>query len=187
MAKYLDDNGLLYLWGKLKAAFTNVQADWNESNSSSDAYIKNKPNIPSGVVVDDAMSSTSENPVQNKVIYAALGNYAPLASPALTGTPTAPTATAGTSTTQIATTAFVSSAISSAVSGVYKYKGSVETASLLPVSGQVTGDVYNIESSSIYGGPGANVAWNGSAWDSLGEIFTITSITNGEIDVIVAT
>jgi hypothetical protein len=32
---------------------------------------------------------------------------APLASPALTGTPTAPTATAGTNTTQLATTAFV--------------------------------------------------------------------------------
>lgn len=32
---------------------------------------------------------------------------ADLASPALTGTPTAPTATAGTNTTQIATTAFV--------------------------------------------------------------------------------
>lgn len=38
---------------------------------------------------------------------AAAATYAPLASPALTGTPTAPTATAGTSTTQIATTAFV--------------------------------------------------------------------------------
>lgn len=36
---------------------------------------------------------------------------APLASPALTGTPTAPTASAGTNTTQIATTAFVSAAI----------------------------------------------------------------------------
>jgi len=36
---------------------------------------------------------------------------APLASPALTGTPTAPTATAGTNTTQIATTAFVTGAV----------------------------------------------------------------------------
>lgn len=35
---------------------------------------------------------------------------APLASPALTGVPTAPTAAAGTSTTQIATTAFVTNA-----------------------------------------------------------------------------
>ena len=36
---------------------------------------------------------------------------APLASPTLTGTPTAPTATAGTNTTQIATTAFVQTAV----------------------------------------------------------------------------
>lgn len=36
---------------------------------------------------------------------------APLASPAFTGTPTAPTAAAGTNTTQIATTAFVQSAV----------------------------------------------------------------------------
>ncbi len=38
---------------------------------------------------------------------AALNAKAPLASPALTGTPTAPTAAAGTNTTQLATTAFV--------------------------------------------------------------------------------
>jgi len=40
-------------------------------------------------------------------LAAALGDKAPLASPALTGTPTAPTASGGTNTTQIATTAFV--------------------------------------------------------------------------------
>ena len=40
-------------------------------------------------------------------------NYAPLDSPALTGTPTAPTASIGTNSTQIATTAFVQSALSS--------------------------------------------------------------------------
>ena len=40
---------------------------------------------------------------------------APLASPALTGTPTAPTATAGTNTTQVATTAFVSTAVSNII------------------------------------------------------------------------
>jgi len=38
-------------------------------------------------------------------------NKAPLASPALTGTPTAPTASSGTNTTQIATTAFVTAAL----------------------------------------------------------------------------
>ena len=43
-------------------------------------------------------------------LQTALDAKAPLASPALTGTPTAPTATAGTSTTQLATTAFVTTA-----------------------------------------------------------------------------
>lgn len=38
--------------------------------------------------------------------------FAPLASPPLTGTPTAPTASAGTNTTQLATTAFVQAAAS---------------------------------------------------------------------------
>ena len=41
----------------------------------------------------------------------ALDLKAPLASPALTGTPTAPTAAAGTNTTQVATTAFVKAAV----------------------------------------------------------------------------
>lgn len=45
----------------------------------------------------------------------ALDSKAPLASPALTGTPTAPTAAAGTNTTQVATTAFVSTAVSALV------------------------------------------------------------------------
>lgn len=47
--------------------------------------------------------------------------YAPLASPALTGTPTAPTAASGTNTTQIATTEFVQTAVeqSSSIVGVF--------------------------------------------------------------------
>ena len=40
-----------------------------------------------------------------------LATKAPLADPALTGTPTAPTASSGTNTTQIATTAFVQTAV----------------------------------------------------------------------------
>ena len=44
-------------------------------------------------------------------IQGQLNNKAPLASPALTGAPTAPTAAAGTNTTQLATTAFVTTAL----------------------------------------------------------------------------
>lgn len=42
----------------------NVQADWNVTDTASDAYIKNKPSW----TIDGALSATSENPVQNKVI-----------------------------------------------------------------------------------------------------------------------
>lgn len=81
-----------------------VQSDWNVTSTSSLAYIKNKPanlvqdanyvhtdsnftaaektklaGIASGataVTVDSTMSSTSANPVQNKVIYGQLANKA---------------------------------------------------------------------------------------------------------------
>ena len=57
--------------------------------------------IVKGTEIDDEFEAieTAVNTKANKV------------SPALTGTPTAPTATAGTSTTQVATTAFVTTAI----------------------------------------------------------------------------
>lgn len=61
--------------------------------------------------VDSSLDANSENPVQNKVVKAALDAKAPTASPTFTGTPTVPTATAGTNTTQIASTAFVQAAI----------------------------------------------------------------------------
>lgn len=52
---------------------------------------------------------------------------APLASPALTGTPTAPTAAAGTNTTQIATTAFVKNAVDSALTSSENLKTEQKT------------------------------------------------------------
>lgn len=59
----------------------------------------------------------------------ALNLKANLASPALTGTPTAPTATAGTNTTQVATTAFVQAAASAATpSASTSVAGKVELA-----------------------------------------------------------
>ena len=71
------------------------------------------------------------------VLYASLANYAPLASPALSGTPTAPTATAGTNTTQIATTKFVqqASALSLPAGSLIYYAGYVPPAGYLKANG----------------------------------------------------
>lgn len=61
-----------------------------------------------------SFSSITGQPTDNTNLANALNLKANLASPAFTGTPTAPTATTGTNTTQIATTAFVQDAISNA-------------------------------------------------------------------------
>jgi len=66
----------------------------------------------------------------------ALALKAPLASPALTGTPTAPTAVAGTSTTQLATTAFVQAAIAAALANYLPKNNPTFT-------GTMTGPAYN--------------------------------------------
>lgn len=84
---------------------TPVNADTLENHAAS--YFATASNL--------SALSTTVNAIQDEIDAIDLSIYAPLASPALTGTPTAPTATSGTSTTQIATTAFVQDAISDKV------------------------------------------------------------------------
>lgn len=59
---------------------------------------------------------------------------------------------------------------------VMTYKGSVATTAALPASGNITGDVYNVEAD------GMNYAWNGTAWDPLGSTLTLDYATNADID-----
>lgn len=86
---YLDSNGLLYLWGKIKDRFVaketnkglssndytdaekakllniesgaevNVQADWNQTVTTADDYIKNKPSIPAASSTTPSMDGTA--------------------------------------------------------------------------------------------------------------------------------
>lgn len=74
--------------------------------------------IANGAIVDADVSASAEI-AQSKIagLTSDLSGKAPLASPALTGTPTAPTAAPGTDSTQVATTAFVAAALSSVDTG----------------------------------------------------------------------
>lgn len=96
--------------------------------------------------------------------------YAPLASPAFTGTPTAPKATAGDSSDQIATTSFVSEALG-AVSGAMHFKGTIGTAgtagTALPTSGVTIGDTYKVVTKGTYAGQAAGI----------GDLFIATATT----------
>ena len=116
---YLDNNGLLYFWQKIKA------------------YVSGQ--IPGSSSTTPAMDGTAST--GSETTYAR-GDHrhptdtsrAPLASPALTGTPTAPTPSSGDSSTQIATTAFVAAAIAS---GGVTVDDALSSTSVNPVQNKV--------------------------------------------------
>lgn len=71
-------------------------------------------------------------------------------------------------------------AVKSDLTALYKYKGSVASVSDLPTEGNEVGFVYNVEDT------GMNYGWTGSAWDALGQIFTINAISSEQIDALFA-
>lgn len=288
MAKYLDENGLLYFWQQLKAKFAdkvdketgkglstndftttlknkldgisagaevNVNADW--SATSGDAQILNKPSIPSktsdltndsdfvedasyvhtdnnfsdaekgkadgalqkksaaGIVYSAANETTTSAATASQIVSAigntavaratgdASGNsisgtYAPKVSPALTGTPTAPTATAGTNTTQIATTEFVTNAIATAVTGSSAFQGTVSAQSTIQNSNYKKGWFWVVDTAGTYVGQTCEVgdmiyairdkasAYAAADFSVVQTNLDIASITNAEIDAILA-
>ena len=106
---------------------------------------------------DDASFSTT--------VTNSLATKAPLASPSLTGTPTAPTASSGTNNTQIATTAFVQAAVTGG--GSYN-NASVDTHlnTSTASSGEVlswNGSDYDWVAQSGGGGGGASVTTSDAA------------------------
>ena len=128
----------IYVYTGSEAGYSTGHWYYYEGGSWQDGGLYNS------AAADSAMSDSSTNAVQNKVIKAYVDTTAselsgdigdlrtdidaailaeqtraegvealkaPLASPALTGTPTAPTAAAGTANTQIATTAYADNAV----------------------------------------------------------------------------
>lgn len=77
----------------------------------------NPVNVNGQQINNVANPTTAQGVATKNYVDVLVSAYAPLASPSLTGTPTAPTATIGTNTTQIATTAFVTAAVAGAGSG----------------------------------------------------------------------
>ena len=85
-----------------------------------------------------------------------------LASPTLTGTPTAPTAPSGTSTVQIATTEFVKTAVDVGIASndamaLRGTLGTGGTAASLPTEGYLVGWTYKVVSSGTYAGQACSI------------------------------
>jgi hypothetical protein len=99
--------------------FTGVPAaptaavDTNTTQLATTAYVVAQAAAATPLVNGTAAVGTSLRYARADHVHPTDTTRAALASPALTGVPTAPTATAGTNTTQLATTAFVTAAVPS--------------------------------------------------------------------------
>lgn len=137
---YADTTGNITVDGSLLATQTSLDA------LKTDFVVPNTENI--------ASVSSNLNSFKNTVS----STYAPKASPALTGTPTAPTAAADTSTTQIATTAMVQNAIIAKLKAndAMLFKGVVNKAGDLPNTHE-QGWTYKVATAGTYAGGNCEV------------------------------
>lgn len=186
--KFLDSDGLLYVWSKIKTAlsgkvdavpgkqlstndFTDAEKQKLAGLGGSGTYTLNPATTTTlgGVIVGKNLSISGEGILSATVpdLEDASSSSSGLMS----------------STDKRKLDAFSAAtdyALKSDISNAYTYKGSVALMSSLP-SNASNGDVYNVEAD------GMNYAWTGTAWDALGGSFAIDSITNSDIDTIFAT
>lgn len=201
---YNDKVGLEYVIGKIKIALDNgwvakdgskVLSDYNFSKELKDKL----DGIADGatrVILDAAVSATSENGVTSKGIANELAKYAALAGAEFTGAVKVPTAAAATNDTTVATTAYVTSAISVALGQVVgiKFDGPYDDYNdlITKVPTGAAGTIYLVKNSGSVPNANDEYFWKDGHYELFGSTaidlknyvqFTdLVAITTAEID-----
>ena len=201
---YNDKVGLEYVIGKIKIALDNgwVAKDGNKvlSDYNFSKELKDKlDGIADGatrVILDAAVSATSENGVTSKGIANELAKYAALAGAEFTGAVKVPTAAAATNDTTVATTAYVTSAISVALGQVVgiKFDGPYDDYNdlITKVPTGAAGTIYLVKNSGSVPNANDEYFWKDGHYELFGSTaidlknyvqFTdLVAITTAEID-----
>lgn len=169
MSKFLDENGLLYLWGKIKTlASGKVDKVEGKGLSTNDYTAADKRKL------DGLENYTLPTATADTLGGIKVGSGLTIRNGVLSAT--------GGGTADSVDWSNVQNkpdlALKSDLTSIYRYKGSVQNYASLPTTGNTVGDVWNVSAT------GMNYAWTGEDWDALGQEFQIEAITNGEIDTI---
>lgn len=130
---------------------------------------------------DTTLAANSDTSIATqKAVKAYVDLKAPLASPALTGTPTAPTAAAGTNSTQIATTAYVDTALPPQMHFVVLTSDVVINTGAANLATNITGLSFAVTSGRVYvfrvsGLFTTDASTTGSRWVMNGPTVTMVS------------
>ena len=169
MSKFLDENGLLYLWGKIKtlaggkvdkvegeglstndftaAEKTKLEGLENYTLPAASADVLGGVKVGSGLAISQGVLSATGGGTADAVDWANVQNKPDLA-------------------------------LKSDLTSLYRFKGTVANYASLPTTGNEVGDVWNVSAT------GMNYTWTGEDWDALGQELQIEAITNAEIDTI---
>ena len=183
--KYLDSEGVKYLWNKAEGTYVKQEEgkglsenDYTDAEKAKLAELENYElpaassdglggiKIGAGLAIDEnGVAHTTYNP-EMPVEWNTIEDK--------------PTTLQGYGITDAATKNELEE-VRTAVSRVYKYKGKVATeADLDNIQDPDNGDMYDVEDS------GVNYAWNEdeSRWDNMGSLLKIEGLTNYELDII---
>lgn len=169
MNKFLDENGLLYLWGKIKTLLSDKVDKAEGKVLSSNDYTDEEKSKLDGLEKYTLPTASTDT----------LGGIMVGAGLAISGGVLS--ATGGGKADEVEWEGILNRpelALKSDLTSLYRFRGSVENFASLPKDGNETGDVWDVKTN------GMNYAWTGTGWDALGQAFEVESISNAEINEI---
>ena len=169
MSKFLDENGLLYLWGKIKTlAGGKVDKETGKGLSTNDFTTAEKNKLDG--LENYTLPAASADVLGGVKVGAGLTINQGVLSATGGGTADAVDWSNVQNKPELA--------LKSDLASLYRFKGTVSNYASLPTTGNEVGDVWNVSAT------GMNYAWTGEDWDALGQELQIEAITNAEIDSI---
>lgn len=200
--KALDENGVLYLWGKVKTyvatAIANIKLPSKTSDLTNDSGFITAKDVPEGAAASSTVpkmdgtaaagtetafargdhvhpsDTTKVDKVEGKGLSANDYTSAVKAAYDLAAGKQSPaTSLAGYGIQD----AYTKDEVDAKMSSALEYKGSKDTYADLPTTGNKKGDVWNIVNADAAHGvnAGDNVAWNGTTWDVLAGTVDLTA------------